>query len=300
MRFQLATVACFLMFFPAASAWSLDCRKADQPVDQLICETPRLKALDAEMNKAYFSLLRRVTDADMHAALIFSQQRWIKERYRRGPDDANGDSDEHERQVRMLTDEMKDRLATLQMKEKDNPKTSAVVAQMLEEKQFVWPYSGGAFQGYWSDCEFFPDGDSAYYECYAMEALQNGNRVCSDYSYWASGRIYEFRKVAEVQDGKPKAIAGCGTENGAENETCPELGDQSIVDFAKSGYGWNFHIEDSDERYNPDLRMFPKTKLDPDLDVHHALDDRKSDWMAQCLTTADYPPRSLESPATKQ
>jgi uncharacterized protein YecT (DUF1311 family) len=76
----LVTLGLLLAAVEASPAAALDCAKAVQPVEKMLCSTDELKKADDEMIAAYVKLLRETKDPDFHAALLQSQRRWLEQR----------------------------------------------------------------------------------------------------------------------------------------------------------------------------------------------------------------------------
>ncbi|MGM4985390.1 MULTISPECIES: lysozyme inhibitor LprI family protein [Rhizobium] len=289
--YRISGLAAFLCFNLLTSpAWCLDCANAKQPVDRLICNNPSLRKADTEMSKAYFDLLRSVKDPEIHQALVSSQQRWVGLRYIEG---SRLQPDERKQEINLLRDDTAQRTRNLAMKG-GVPESSALVANAVAQQRYVSRFSGGPYSGYWTECDFIPSGEDSHdYECFGVKAIQNAARVCSDYTYWASGRYYDFSKVANVSNGKLVTVAGCG----GEDAQCP---DDAAAGLDKGKTGWDFHVDEHDDRYNPDLSHSPVFRIDPDFKDEDDISGIAPDWMTQCLADPDFPPRSLESPATAQ
>jgi uncharacterized protein YecT (DUF1311 family) len=274
-------------------ARSIDCAGANHAVDHLICEDPSLKKADADMSKAYFALLKETKDPVIHQALISSQQRWLRARYLEGSRWGHGEDDRHH-QIVALQAIIRSRTERLSTRD-GVAETSPLVANAVAEQRYASRFSGGPYSGYWTECDFIPTGNGdSDYECFGTNAIQNAARVCSVSTSWATGKYYEDDKVANVADNTLVTVAGCGEEDAQ----CP-VGDYKPPAPEERLYGWNFHVTDSDDNYNPDLSRLPVMQVDPDFAVEGQAADA-SDWMTQCLTDPDFPPRSMESPATVQ
>ena len=68
------------LVFPAFSA-SFNCAKAAAPIEHLICDFPKLDALDTEMGALYRFMREVYTDANARAALKKEQIAWLNARY---------------------------------------------------------------------------------------------------------------------------------------------------------------------------------------------------------------------------
>ncbi len=138
----------------------------------------------------------------------------------------------------------------------------------MKQRRFTARFSGGPFSGFKTDCTFLPP-DYAYYACFSTQHYQNGERLCSDDAYWASGDVYENRFVATVVDGQPTLIASC-TFHG---------GDTSCLGDGADGARWNVHPQ-------PRQGLFPTRPL-PKLDAEVDTDNQQ--WLETCLTTPSFP-----------
>src|SRR5580698_11368942 len=97
----------------ASPAAALGCARAAKPIEKMLCSTAELRKADDDMSAAYVKLLRETTDADFHAALIQSQQRWLEARLR-GPQRfgaADGDKTDDRVVVHKWSRERRDVLA---------------------------------------------------------------------------------------------------------------------------------------------------------------------------------------------
>lgn len=267
-------------------AHALDCRKASTALEHKICADPRLRKADAAMSKAYFELLGLATDADVRAALINSQRRWIAAREHDlgalGNDEGAPDADE---QRAILLDATTARTESLTERVGGTPKFIAVA---MQQRANAAVYSGGSFAGYRASCSFVPDRQdpNVYsYNCFGVMNVQNGDRVCSVSEDFASYYVVTQRAVADVVDGKPRVIAAC------VDSQCPGL---SVTGQAA---GWNF--EPTPEQAGIVESFGPLSKLDPDIaalsdeDDWLALPGLRADqgWLNACLTDKSFPAR---------
>ena len=136
-----------LLVTQALPAAALDCAKATQSIEKMLCSTAELKKADDDMSAAYFKLLRETKDPDFHAALIRSQRRWLETRLG-GPQRfgaAEGDKTDDREIVLEWTRERLDFLT------KGRP-----IRVMEEQRKIAAKDSGGRFAGYNTSCSFFP------------------------------------------------------------------------------------------------------------------------------------------------
>ncbi|MGG6893716.1 lysozyme inhibitor LprI family protein [Rhizobium sp. BR 315] len=287
----IAALAVFALIAFPHETLALDCQRATQLLDKVICGDSDLKAADAKMAKAYFDLLKSTKDKEVHDLIILSQRRWIDARYQQDVTDPlakpEPNSDDLDDQKSMLLDQMKDRTRTL------SAQPSTMALNIREEREFISRFSGGSFSGFRTGCFFAPKGfgDGAYI-CLGTQVAQNNDRICTTIQEWASGHDTEYRTVSQVVDGKAKLVAECSTGYASTDETCPDEG--SPADGTQS-VGWNFHLDSKDPTFDPNVQDGPSLKLDPDF----PFDDISHGWTAQCLTDPNFPPQSLESPASR-
>lgn len=277
----------------AGSAHAIDCSRAKQAIERLICDTPALKTADAAMNRAYLRLLKSSPDGAMQRLVIASQRRWLAARDRQPDITApTDDTDEREAEIAILLTEIASRRDSL-MAKPDGHGKAPLVMQIESEKSFAAQFRGGRFGGYTTDCFFTPRPYGAGgYACTGTEAIQNGNRVCSSTIEWTSGRQFERRRVADIALGKPKIIATCDTNDGS-GQQCPAA-DAPEPDDGAPDVGWDLNPTPDDEDADGD--GVPASKFDADYPSSHRSDG--SDWMQQCLTDANYPPNALKRSAS--
>src|SRR3954471_21108343 len=84
LTFASALVLALMLPF-AAQAQSFNCRTAEAPDEILICQNPRLRALDEQMASLYFRLRNRLYGGE-RAELEASQRRWLRSRMGCGRD----------------------------------------------------------------------------------------------------------------------------------------------------------------------------------------------------------------------
>jgi uncharacterized protein len=85
-RLTLASAVVLALLMPlAAQAQSFNCRTAEAPDEILICQSPRLRALDEQMASLYFRLRNRLYGGERRE-LEASQSRWLRSRMGCGRD----------------------------------------------------------------------------------------------------------------------------------------------------------------------------------------------------------------------
>jgi uncharacterized protein YecT (DUF1311 family) len=266
----------FLAVAQSSPAGALDCAKASQPVEKLLCATAALRQADDEMSAAYFKLLRETGDPEFHALLIRSQRRWLAQRLG-GPQRfglAEGDK----------TDD-RDVLLAMTRGRLDFLKSGTPIRTMEDQRRIASRGSGGRFAGYHASCQFLPPpyGDWRY-GCWSTVYRQHHDRICSVAQTWASGHMTDYRLVSVVENGMPRAVASCSIGYASTDELCAE---PYLSGESKSTAHWNT---------NPlvmDVSPIPGTedlwRYDPDL-VPEQYDQS---WMNDCLFAPVFPPPEL-------
>ncbi|MGE8658539.1 MAG: lysozyme inhibitor LprI family protein [Achromobacter sp.] len=254
----------------SASASAINCQKAGNPAEKLICSDRAAVAADAELNRAYAALLKQAPDAEIRTMLVDSQRRWVAARDLRleglasDPESLPGDKTP----AAVAADLIRARASEFKERSKgDNLPRMIRVA--LDQREFRKQFTGGPYSGYDASCDVLPP-DYKYYACFATRHYQNHDRVCSTDEYWATGSVYVQRYVAKVMDNKPVPVASCSYNGNDEN--CPG----SIADDAR----WNT---------GPKVRAatYPSKPL-PQVDGE--VDDSDDyDWIKACLTDSNFP-----------
>jgi uncharacterized protein YecT (DUF1311 family) len=262
----------------AAPAFAMDCRKASSALEHAICADPVLLAADASMSTAYGRLLHGVTDPDIRDALINSQRRWVAAReYDLGSRGAASDAPDRAALRQVLLDAARAREKDLTAQVRG---ASAYITKALNQRRRFAAYTGGPFNGYRGQCSFIPDrqNPNVYsYDCFGSLSVQNGGRVCRDDQDFATYSSVEHRMVANIVEGRLKAVAICVINAGGDSQ-CPDSNDPG------EGKGWNLHPGPQQASIADDA--VPMTKLDPELS---ALDGEDQDWLKSCLTERNFP-----------
>lgn len=283
-----AYAALFLTSILSAPAWALDCMNASGWVDKLICTTPKLKEADKAMSAAYFKLLRETTDPEFHEALIRSQRRWLyqrglgPQRYGAAEDDKTNDGD-------VLLKLTRDRMNAL--------KKSILIEAMKAQRQAAAKDSGGPFAGYGASCSIFPPPYGNWtYSCLGAQHRQNGNRICSVSTEWASGHTTEYRLMSLIENGKVRAVASCSFGYADTVARCPGTGvnaqEEADAHWDMMATAANVLAERGDIAPPQPEKLW---KYDPDIELSE--DDPQ--WMRDCLSAPVFPPldqRGARSP----
>lgn len=261
---RLAMICLMTILGTSMPAWAIDCTKASDPIDKTICGDAKLKAADAAMSQAYGALLKTAPDAEVRAMLINSQRRWISARNEWLGRDSNGSTFP----IGEFRKAMIERAAQLTDRSDKGP-----VAQAEAQRRFLAKYTGGAFSGFNTSCEFIPDdsGQKSFsYQCTGAVHVQNKDRVCSLSAEFASWALYQYYGISTIAGEQAKPVAFCGDQSG------------DICENGKGG-GWDL---------SPDANHFPVLKRDlPKLDTeaNWPLGETDATWFGQCLTSPTYP-----------
>ncbi|CAB3678109.1 MAG: lysozyme inhibitor LprI family protein [Achromobacter pulmonis] len=254
----------------SAPVWAIDCHKAGNPAEKLICSDRAAVAADAELNRAYAALLKQAPDAEIRKMLVESQRRWIEARDMRLEglvSDAESLPDDKTPGA-VAADLIRARAGELRERSKgDN--IPRLIRTALKQREFRGQFTGGPYSGYEVSCDVLPP-DYKYYACFATRHYQNNERVCSAQEYWATGSVYAQRYVAKVVDNKPVPVASC-SYNG-DDAACPG----SIADDARWNTGPKVHA--------PTYSSKPLPQVDGEVD-----DSDDYGWIKACLTDGNFP-----------
>lgn len=262
---RLATICLVTVLGTSMPAWAIDCAKASDPIDKRICGDVKLKAADAAMGQAYGALLKTAPDAELRSMLINSQRRWISARN----EWLGRDSDGAPFAVGEFRKAMVERTAQL-----TDRSDKGLVAQAEAQRRFLAKYTGGAFSGFNTICEFIPNdsGETSFsYQCTGAVHVQNKERLCSLSTEFASWSLYEYHAVSTIAGEQAKPAALCGDQSG------------DVCENDKGG-SWD---------PSPNADHFPALKRDlPKLDAeaNWPLEEADTTWFDQCLTSPTYPP----------
>lgn len=250
---RFATICLMMIFGTRMPVWAIDCTKASEAIDKRICGDAGLKAADTAMGQAYSALLKTAPDAEIRSMLITSQRRWVAARnewFSSNPGDRPLPVSELRKAVTDRTTALADR------------SDKGFVSQAEGQRRFLAKYTGGAFSGFDTSCEFIPNDNkqtSFSYQCTGAVHVQNKNRVCSLSTEFASWSLYEYHSVSTVAGEQAKPAAFCGDQSG------------DVCENGKGG-GWN---------PSPDANHFPTPKRDlPKLDTeaNWPLEETDATW----------------------
>lgn len=261
----------------ASSAQAIDCRKASTSIDRMICRDARLRKADAALGTAYSGLVKATEDAEIRAALVASQKRWLARRDDRlGRLGEDRESPDAETQREILLKAIEARSEQLSRRSRADPKVPDLIATALEQRRFAARFTGGAFAGFETSCDFLPGGGSYSYGCFGRQRFQNDARVCTLTQDWASGSVSETRIVGRVADGRLTTIATCSIGSGGADEACPD----SDAPPGRQG-GW----KQESAALGAEAPGQPLPKLDVDVSL-----DEAEEWLPACLTDPAFPP----------
>jgi uncharacterized protein len=255
----LAAFALLLALVAQASpVAALDCAKASEPIEKMLCSSAELKKADDEMSAAYFKVLHDAKDPEVHAAVIQSQQRWLRERVlglqRLAAVAGDGT---YERVV--LLDWTRDRLVAL----------GATMMWAIEPRWKMAAAPGdGPFNGSRTTCSFLaPPYANWDYVCWGAVYRQHHDRICV------------------VEKGKPPAVAGCGLGYVSADAKCPAPGRSVRSAYEDTKPGLRPH-----DSPLPDPREISKYDLESGLETDDEL------WMEQCFSPV-FPAQPLPAAA---
>ncbi len=259
------TVLCLAAFLGTSMpALAIDCTKANDHVDKAICGNAGLKAADAAMGSAYTALLKTAPDAEIRAMLVSSQRRWVAAR------NEWLSSDDTSFPIAQLRKAMVDRTALL-----TDRSDKGFVAHAEAQRRFLAKFTGGAFSGFDTSCEFIPNdsGQTSFsYQCNGAIHVQNKERLCSLSTEFASWSLYMYHAVSTVAADQAKPVAFCGDQSG---------------DICGEGKKGEWESAPKPDQHFPVLKAgFPKL----DAEANWPLDEADETWFGQCLTSPIYPP----------
>ncbi len=271
MRLLPQYATCVALLAGAASAHAIDCKRASNRVEHTICADEKLKTADAEMGKAYTAVMQQAgNDSELRAMLIRSQKRWIEARDKRFADPVDFPGAPNTKALRTsLLQAIRQRAETLSERGKVAPR---LLEAALAQRKFLAQFTGGAFAGFETGCDFLPHGQQLSYGCFSERRYQNLDRVCTLKDDWASGGYYQTRLVGNVVGGRLETVAACGDESEG-GAPCPDADEPH-----KSAAGWNLH---------PGRPAVAPTAL-PKLDAEAELGAEDTGWLRGCLTDSRY------------
>jgi uncharacterized protein YecT (DUF1311 family) len=276
MRTLFALAIIIVAGLPSA-AHAIDCARATSSTEHMICDDPKLMRADAAMGRAYSAILKAAPDPEIHAMLVASQKRWIAARDKsfgeldKATDGRTGEGYSKAMQRRPVLQATEDRARDLGNLYKGT-KQAALIHMALQQRAFLAKFTGGAFAGFSTSCEFLPrnGGDPLYdYGCFGTAQYQNHDRICGQRQDWATYRVYTSRFVADVVAGEPKTIATC------KNDSC-------FDDHTPDGRaGWD--TRPATGRDGPLRGALQK------LDAEGGDDEVDAPWLNACLTDEHFP-----------
>ncbi len=145
------------------------------------------------------------------------------------------------------------------------------------------PKRGGEFEGKWEQCTMWR-GENA---CNSFTLLQKGKKICGEWSFWASGRVYEGQLMAEQRDsGRAEWLLtcdsmkpGCARPDGSQPDWQPVKGElrlcHGVLHFNEGKTNEPFA---GCESLNPHYALLRKP-----VDMKSGDELRKQPWMHHCL-----------------
>jgi uncharacterized protein YecT (DUF1311 family) len=246
--------------FYTVPAMAIDCTKATSAVEKQICADRGLLRADADLGRAYATLLQAAPTADIRAMLINSQHRWLKAR-----DSGLVDNiDEKPLRIKILHDAIAQRTAVL-----SDRSGAGLIARAIEQRRYFDQFPGGEFAGLQSDCEFLPDDNRQQgftYSCMGSVSVQHGSVLCSIRHDWATYQGYFYFGVSKVEEKSTWPIAYCDPQN----STGCDIGEDGWQSIGASKPG-----------------NFPRlggAKMDAENSL--LFDDYEQGWLKACLASA--------------
>jgi uncharacterized protein YecT (DUF1311 family) len=260
-----------------SAAHAIDCARASSSIEHMICDDPKLMRADAALGRAYAAILKAAPDPEIHAMLVTSQKRWIVARDKsfgdmdKATDGRTGEGYSNATQRGLVLQATEDRARDLENLYKGT-KQAALIHTALQQRAFLARFTGGAFAGFSTSCEFLPrnGGDPLYdYGCFGTVQYQNHDRICGQTQDWATYRVYTSRFVADVVAGEPKTIATC-KDDGCFDDQTPD-----------GRAGWDAHpAKGGDGPLGGTLQK---------LDAEAGDDGVEAPWLNACLTDKHFP-----------
>jgi uncharacterized protein YecT (DUF1311 family) len=200
-----------------SAAHAIDCARASTHMDHMICGDPKLMRSDAALGHAYAAILKAAPDPEIHAMLVASQKRWIAAREQsfgdldNATDGRTGEGYSKATQRSLVLQATEDRSTELGKLYKGS-KQPALIHTALRQRAFLAKFTGGAFAGFSTSCDFLPHhGDDPLYDygCFGTVQYQDHDRICGQTQAWATYSVYTSRFVADLVAGKPHTVATC-------------------------------------------------------------------------------------------
>lgn len=250
-------------------AEAMDCAKPKGQLNKVICGDKNLRAAEKSMSWTYFGVLAKAPDEEARNLLQAAQRRWVAAREEAWGRDVEPDD------LRRWDDA---ELAAFLTKDTRQHAiwVEGFYAKLEGERAFAKKFTGGPFAGASVECFRAPKGfGDGYYFCQGSNSMQNGDRVCTEETGWASGHITSYQSVKKVKQEGLVLIATC-TDGYSAGRRCPGSGDDDEGWEIDTSPGTHTALEQA-SKYLP--------KFAPELDG--PIGD--SNWMQECLTSEIYP-----------
>ena len=268
----------------AGPVWALDCERPATAFVAEVCADAGLMAAYGGVESALSSALAEAPDEMARAAILESQAQWESALWSwdvAGTRDMLGADGLHADIAGFAADRAK--------------QLAGINAVISDERAFRERNPGGGFSSSDTGCVLIGAADGVFpYStlfCGGYVRIQSGARLCSFDMYWASGRIYAFMKIDEVQRVGLAHRGYCVLGNGI-GPVCPGAndvpGEPDHWDTSppQMTFDWDY----------PRATPAPATGLSPDFwrdaDGYYGM----AAQLDICLSARVYPPLDLSWP----
>lgn len=178
---------------------SFDCKKAQNQIEEVICEDQKLSESDEILNFSYNAVLKI---APMASALKAEQKTWLIKIRNRCKDAA------------CLSEAYSARITELETSwGKYTKAINAASARNRSEASKV----AKPFEGNWRSCQLYMGRQI----CSSYMLLQRSERICGEWEYWATSRAYTGRLQAKSQAQNQATLELiCGDPGGNTKTEC--------------------------------------------------------------------------------
>jgi uncharacterized protein len=183
------------LFFYNCDAASFDCEKKLSQIEDAICADRALSDLDEALQKSYGQLMRM---SAVPNTLKADQRRWLTQVRNQCND------------MVCLAEAYRERISELESRWEKQVRDSH------ERRGEAGQSKTKPFEGNWKACSLYR-GDEI---CSSYLLVQSGERVCGEWEYWATSRIYDGRLQARAQGERATVELICGRPGGETQTEC--------------------------------------------------------------------------------